>query len=132
MNEESVKTELCNGCISRQAVLDAIENCSKNKGFIYFTNKNAAKCLKRIIRDLPHVDPIENVGYWILTRQVRLIISDYSYKCVGTHTTYDVSCSNCGKGRIDVELPDNGKTYKGTPYCPWCGAKILGVKMEEE
>ena len=104
------KLELYTNTISRQAVLDAIEDSSKNKGFIYFTNKNAAKCLKRIIRDLPPVIPIEKVGYWMLTRQVRFVYSDY-FKYRGTSVTYDISCYNCGKGYLDVELPDdNGNT----------------------
>ena len=44
---KALEQEPCTDAISRQVVLDAIEDSDKNKDFTYFINKNAAKCFKR-------------------------------------------------------------------------------------
>ena len=49
--------EPCEDCISRQAVIDAIEDDNRNGNYSCFASNNDAECFKDVIRSLSSVTP---------------------------------------------------------------------------
>ena len=49
--------EPCDDCISRQAVIDAIEDDNRNGNYSCFASNNDAECFKDVIRSLSSVTP---------------------------------------------------------------------------
>ena len=52
-----LKQESCEDCISRQAVIDAIEDDNRNGNYSCFASNNDAECFKDVIRSLSSVTP---------------------------------------------------------------------------
>ena len=53
----------CGDFISRQVVLDAIEDDNRNGHYSCFASNNDAQCFKGIIGELPSVNPQEPIGH---------------------------------------------------------------------
>lgn len=83
--------------ISRQAVLDAIDEIDKDACM------NEYHAIVKAIEDLPSVQPILPRGHWIMTSE-----KDELY-------CYVAKCSVCG-----MESINNGADC----YCPNCGADM--------
>ena len=91
-----------NDLISRQAVIDAIEEDKRNGNDSCFASNYDAQCFKQIIKELPSVTPAPKIGRWKKF--------DVGYGCS--------ECSLCTNKRgIDF--------YR---YCPNCGAKMEWVE----
>ena len=56
---EYEQIEPCEDAISRQAVLDAIEDDNRNGHYSCFASNNDAQCFKGVIGELPSVNPQE-------------------------------------------------------------------------
>ena len=54
---KALEQEPCGDCISRQAVLKAIEDDNRNEHYSCFATNNDAECFKLILRELPSVTP---------------------------------------------------------------------------
>lgn len=95
--KEALEQQPCEDCISRQAVINAI-----NQNCIYENEYNlTASHIKEMVQQLPSVTPKEKTGKWI-----------YKQGIFGA-----VYCSKC-----DFELKTNN-----TKYCPNCGARMVNV-----
>lgn len=57
MGIEALKQEPCEDCVSRQAVIDAIDDDNRNEHYSCFATNNDAECFKQIIRELQSVTP---------------------------------------------------------------------------
>ena len=55
---EFLEQEPCEDCVSRQAVINAIDDDNRNGHYSCFATNNDAECFKQIIRDLPSVTPM--------------------------------------------------------------------------
>lgn len=101
-----VKDLQCSDCISRQAVLEAIEDDNRNAHYSCFASNNDAECFKQIIRELPPVTPAEK-------QEPRENVSDINdgniYECP------------CGYGW------DKNKVVRHH-FCPNCGRKVQEVE----
>ena len=62
---KALEQEPCEDAISRQVVLEAIED-DKSERYSCFASNNDAECFKQIIRELPSVSPQQKMGRWIL------------------------------------------------------------------
>ena len=92
---KALEQQPCEDCISRQAVINAI-----NQNCIYENEYNlTASHIKEMVQQLPSVTPKEKTGKWI-----------YKQGIFGA-----VYCSKC-----DFELKTNN-----TKYCPNCGARMV-------
>ena len=54
---KALEQEPCEDCISRQAVIDAIEDDNRNGNYSCFASNNDAECFKDVIRSLSSVTP---------------------------------------------------------------------------
>ena len=105
---KALRSQPCEDCISRQAVLDGLASIAKAKA-----KSDAQKSLMgRVMfftEQLPPVTLQPKTGRWI-----------------------DDKCSVCGKG-ID-DLIDSYEWYRNESpkYCPFCGIKIQPYKAESE
>lgn len=54
---KALEQEPCGDAISRQAVIDAIDDDNRNGHYSCFATNNDAECFKQIIRDLQSVTP---------------------------------------------------------------------------
>lgn len=93
--------------ISRQAVLEAIEDDTRLGMYSRFASNNDAQCFKDVIRELPS---IENKGEWI---------AQDIHNC---HTNF--KCSECGYIHSFMHL--YGEPTADYTYCPNCGARMKG------
>jgi len=104
---EYEQIEPCDDCISRQAVLEAIEDDNRNGHYSCFASNNDAQCFKDVIRSLPPVTPQPKTGRW--------------REDIDNNRRWDrvrFYCSKCG----------NWQTYGKTHYCPNCGAEMSEVE----
>lgn len=103
-----LKSEPCEDCISREAILNSICDyiCGKD---IRCVNKHICR-MKKMINDLPSVYPKPKTGRWITVNK-GLIVTSYK-------------CSECGRTVGDDTGYDVTKDY---PYCH-CGAKMQEVE----
>lgn len=108
MGIEALEQEPCDDCVSRQVVLEAIDDDNRNGHYSCFATNNDAECFKQIIRELPSVTPQQKVGKWISNAEDDLKISEYT-------------CSNC-KGLSDED----------SDFCPKCGAKMSEIPTGAE
>ena len=90
----------CGDAISRQVVLEAIED-DKSERYSCFASNNDAECFKQIIRELPSVTPQQKMGRWKFTV--------YDANRIGHY-----ECSEC-HWNVLMNVSD---------YCPHCGAKM--------
>jgi hypothetical protein len=95
---EQEPCEPCEDCISRQAVLNTLNNMDKVLDEDR-TVENYKDLLKECYEVLPFVTPKTKVGKWIYNGDV-------------------TRCSNC-KCAYDI-------LFTGSNYCPNCGAKMEG------
>ena len=107
------KVELCEDCISRQAVLDLLNE--------YDPRLLMRSDYRKMVEDLPSVST-EKTGRWILIQRNKYI---------------DISCSKCGNARIkdyaygytidELNLDEINDFLAKTRmnYCECCGAKML-------
>ena len=102
----------CGDAVSRQAVLEAIEDDSRNGNYSCFASNNDAECFKQIISELPSVTPQQRTGRW------EWVQYDYNPKLGNWH------CSECRS--VVMECVDkNEKSYIPLyKYCPQCGCKM--------
>lgn len=94
---QTLEQEPCEDAISRQAVLDLLEDT--NNGWII-----------NEVSQLPSVKPQENTGHWIGIDEE-------------PHEVWE--CDHCGfviDGSGCIDPYDYRDTYK---YCPYCGAKMI-------
>jgi len=100
----SVNLEVCTDAISRQAVLDGIDN------YIEKAQSTGAKddfisFEELVVKALPPVTPKQKMGHWI-----KVVTETDSFG----NETYRYECSECGFF-----------AFFGTErYCPYCGAKM--------
>lgn len=109
---EALKQETCDDCISRQAVLDILDNHKYSKEFCeehhidWSINLGMAHI---VINDLPSVTSKQKTGKWVGI--------EYDGYADG-NPVYDVfECSVCG-------CEHKGESDTLTNYCPDCGAKM--------
>ena len=111
------KTQHCDDCISRQAVLNGLASIAKVKA-----RSDAQKSLMgRImffVEQLPPVTPKEKTGRWISLG----IQGEIDGQIVRAFT-----CSKCGA--ISIFRVSNGNIVNGD-LCPNCGAKMQEVENE--
>ena len=103
---EALSQEPCDDAISRQAVINAIENdCMKGGLGSCFACYNDAQAFRGEIEKLPSVT--QKSGKWI-------------YKDRYYHDTITAECSECHR---EVEIPTcmEELMYK---FCPYCSAKM--------
>lgn len=96
---KALEIELSGDAISRQAVLDAIEELKK----IHFDRVVVLNKVRDRVLDLPSVNPQEKTGKWIKDNP---FLKPY--------------CSECGKSCIGL----HGFDYTVSEYCPNCGARM--------
>ena len=81
-----------------------------------FGHTGGAAVLKQLIENAPAADVVEvKHGHWY--RHDKKTHGDTCYYC-----------SQCEK----MALTDCGMVWELTPYCPFCGAKMDGVKENEQ
>lgn len=102
---KALEQEPCDDAISRQAVIDAIEDDNRNGHYSCFATNNDAQCFKDVIRKLPSVTPQPKMGRWIYTGDY---ITDGMLKCSKCGFEHDVSerfsyCPNCGANMQEEE-----------------------------
>ena len=102
---KALEQEPCDDCISRQAVLDIVNNPLNIR-------------LDEIIKKLPPVTPQQKTGYWISWYEI--IEEEW-----GTEHNPHCKCSECST-EVDPH------TSKFINCCPICGAKIIGYRKREE
>ena len=87
-------------CISREAVIDYIKDCTIDLGY-----ENGTNMVIDVISNLPSVQPKSKIGHWIadVDRWGDVVTTVNGYRC-----------SECGEFNTDK---DN--------YCPNCGAKMV-------
>ena len=101
---EALEQEPCDDCISRKAVLDAIDAHKYSDSFCEEHNIDWSINLGMVhilVNELPSVTPQQKIGRWISNAEDDLKISEYT-------------CSNC-KGLSDED----------SDFCPKCGAKMV-------
>lgn len=94
LKELKAYREQSGDAISRQVVLEAIEN-DKNGRYGCFASNYDAECFKQIIRELPSVTPQQRTGQWI----EHFDKTGKWYECDQCHTDWGGSvnyCPNCG------------------------------------
>ena len=101
----SLKQESCGDTISRQAVIDIVNNPLNIR-------------LDEIIKKLPPVTPQPKTAYWISWYEI--IEEEW-----GTEHNPHCKCSEC-----NTEVDPH--TSKFINCCPVCGAKMVGYKKREE
>lgn len=122
---QRMKTEPCEDCISRQAVIKAIRKSPEfetvEDGF--WTEKMKDTCYKSSlledIKELPPVQPKPKTGHWVLVQRG---------KCV------DMNCSECGSTRIkeyaynitvdQIDKENLKEITEDLKFCEKCGAKM--------
>lgn len=109
MGIEALKQEPCGDAVSRQAVLETIDDDNRNGHYSCFATNNDAECFKQIIRELPSVTAQPKIGYW------EWLQYDGNPKIGNFH------CSLCHS---------IGRTY--FDYCPYCGAKMSEIPTGAE
>lgn len=96
-----LEQERCEDAISRQAVLDMLEDINGETEGVGFYYEHYVEYIK----NLPSVTPEEKIGHWIKIKNSR-------------GTTVALRCSCCGNS------PKRGIS---SDYCPNCGAKMKEV-----
>ena len=96
-------------CISRQAVIEAIEDDKRKGNDSCYASNYDAQCFKQIIKELPPVKPEQKMGRWI------------EKDGFDGDTYYD--CSECGESFCLIDGTPTDNLYN---YCPNCGAKMEG------
>lgn len=112
---ETLNQESCGDCISRQAVLDAIEDDNRNGWNSCFASNNDAQCFKNTIRDLPSVNP-QRTGHWIDVKDKN---GNWKHKCSSCNQIYDINFR-----RAEANIVDN---Y----FCPHCGCAMFEPQESE-
>lgn len=107
---EALEQELCEDCISRQAVIDTLDTADK-----FLDEDRTVERYKAILTEayevLPSVNPKEpKTGQWVKTPKA--VMGDgymwYCNKC--EHQVYQ----------------DSSRPYPSEKYCPNCGARMEG------
>ena len=89
---KALEQEPCTDAISRQVVLEAIEDDNRNGHYSCFASNNDAECFKQIIRELPSVTPQEPRGEMLICPECGLDVhSDFK------------KCPRCGAKMQEVE-----------------------------
>lgn len=96
--------------ISRKAAIDAICESAND-----LQNVLIPVYYRELIGNLPTVQPEPQEGYWILRETY---YGDEQYEC-----------SQCG---VIWEFADGTPKENDSYYCPHCGARMKGVKHEED
>ena len=121
---KALEQEPCDDCISRQAVLETIEDCNSDGLKGIFCSYNDGERFKAYIKDLPSVTPKEKTGYWIDDNENEI---DAQY---GKHL---YRCSECDKyaNNFVAGLEDWWDIEKPN-FCPNCGIKMVEPQESEE
>lgn len=99
---ELLQQETCEDAVSREAVLEKINNIGV-KGFVDY---NSYSEMFDFVDTLPPVTPKQRTGKWIITSFTDRYI-----------------CSECGHDLITQYKPDN--------YCSYCGAKMIFDRTDD-
>ena len=105
-NLKALEQQPYEDCISRQTVLDMLEDINAETEGVGFYYEHYVKYIK----DLPSVTPKEKTGKWIPLGNYDEWGNENSYKC-----------SECGERNF---YPDN--------YCHNCGAKMIEPQESED
>ena len=103
---EALEQQPCEDCISREAVLETIEDCNSDGLKGIFCSYNDGERFKEYIKDLPSATPKEKTAAWVP------IDAEPHDIC---------ECNACGWLLYYEDKTD----YK---YCPNCGAKMDEVE----
>lgn len=101
---KALEQEPCEDCVSRQAVIDAIDDDNRNGHYSCFATNNDAECFKQIIRDLPSVTPQTKMGHWI-----DIMVGD-------------MPAQGCDRCNTFYPLAYTGGGHK---FCPNCGTRMV-------
>lgn len=112
---KALEQEPCDDCVSRQVVLEAIDDDNRNEHYSCFATNNDAECFKQIIRELPSVSLQPKMGYWFIDER--------------PESDREVVCSNCDKPIFKYHKLDFDYRPK---YCPNCGAKMSEIPTGAE
>ena len=106
---KALEQKPCEDAISRQAVLDAIEDDNRNGHYSCFASNNDAQCFKGVIGELPSVKPqVICPSHGVDCKDCPVINGEWVAKPDGRFIY--AQCSNCG------EIHDVASNY-----CPSCG-----------
>jgi hypothetical protein len=106
---KALEQQPCEDSISRQAVMDAIEDDNRNGHYSCFASNNDAQCFKDVIRSLPSVT--QKSGKWIVHEK------PYGIRYL--------ECPYCNIWYLNEHLIRNS-------YCPNCGAKMVEPQERSE
>ena len=93
------------GLISRQGVIDAIEDENSKGHYSCFASYSDAQKFKQIVNELPSA---ERTGHWIRTTPAKLY-----------------ECSACGQNVLTTDID----CYN---YCHGCGARMKGGERNDK
>lgn len=118
------KLEPCDGCISRQGVLDVISEL--NAISFYEAQEDSKECyyeIRNAIKQLPSVTPQPKMGRWIYEKRERLTNKTDEGEVYETdYSDYWCKCSKCGG--------DFGYRKMKDAFCKYCGCKMQEVEDE--
>ena len=100
--KDALVQQPCEDCVSRQAVLELIEDCNSDGLKGIFCSYNDGKRFEAYIKDLPSVAPKEKTGKWIDSKDWKerhydsINFRKRCSLCNGTGNIQDKFCPNCG------------------------------------
>ena len=101
--------EPCEDAVSRQAVLDAIEDDNRNGHYSCFASNNDAQCFKDVIRSLPSVNPQEpKIDVLDKIRAEIIEEKDFAY---ADFEQYKIDCLDVDAEYVEDELPQDDFRY---------------------
>ena len=117
---KALEQETCEVAISKQAVLETIDDCNSDGLKGIFCSYDGGERFKEYIKNLPPVTPRPKMGHWIwiVDESPATPISSYELNWAGW------ACDCCREqpnDDSDWDDWDNPPKYK---YCPNCGAKM--------
>lgn len=110
--------EPCEDAISRQTVVDAMQNNHRDSGRDIngnYVEGNYNEKLYDVIISLPPVKPQQKIGHWI-----------YDYTSADGHKTYH--CSKCGC----YLKPKHSEPLNSFKWCSLCGARMIEPQESEK
>ena len=106
---QALEQQPCEDAISREAVVEAIEDDTRNGMYSHFASDQDAQSFKKTIKALPSVIPIKTKGAWIGIDEE----PHETWEC--DHCGFVIDCSGC------VDPTEYRNTFK---FCPNCGVDM--------